>query len=222
MNDAHLNAFRRSFSAVASRRGALAGLAGALLTAGEVRLGESDAEAKKNRKRKQRKYNRNKKPSNPVRVDAICPGPTDGGGFFLTEGSLFAQTYTALSSGRLEIAELFIEVNSTGSADLTLQLRDVDGSGAPSDEVLAETSLDVSDVPLGQFSIYFAFADSPPIEANQEYALVLSRSGSRSVSWKSHRGDTCAGRMFRRDAGSAQFEVPIDDLDLILTTIISS
>lgn len=220
MSTRHVDTLLHSLRTAGSRRSLLAGLTGGLLAASPVDFG--DTEAKKKGKRKKRKNNRKKNGISEVRVDAVCIGPTDNSGFILNEGSRYAQTFTALSTGRLVLAEVLIEPVSTGSADLTLQLRDINGSGVPANEVLAETSVDISTVPAGESTVFFSFADPPPVVANREYALVLARTGPRDVSWKGHRGDTCDGRMFRSEPSTEPFEVPIDELDLIFTTIVSS
>jgi hypothetical protein len=219
MDTMPITALARSVLPALSRRGILAGLGGGLLAARQLADGGTDSKAKKNGKRKKKRKNKRKK--NDVRVDAICPGPTDNTGFGLNEGALFAQTFTTLSTGRLVLAEVLIEPLATGSADLTLQLRDVDASGVPTNNVLAEASLDVSNVPAGVSTVFFAFADPPSVAATREYALVLSQVGPRSVSWKGHFGDACAGRAFRSEPSSEPFEVPVDELDLIFTTIVS-
>jgi hypothetical protein len=213
---------RRFIAAYTSRRGLLAAASGGLLAAGPLApAGESEAKKKRHRPRRGQK-NRKTNDNTTVQVDAICPGPTDNSGFALNEGALFAQTFTALSSGRLALAELLIEPVASGSAALTLQLREVDAAGGPSDTVLAEASLDISGVPAGLSTVFFSFADRAAVSANRDYALVLSKTGSRTVSWKAHRGDTCGGRFFRSEPNTEPFEVPIDEIDAIFTTIVSS
>jgi hypothetical protein len=217
----HLAAWRRSLTAAASRRGALITLGG-LLATNSLALGVDEASAKKHRKnRKHRKHKRNSKPTS-TRVDAICPGPTDNTGFTLNEGSRFAQTFTTLSTGRLVLAELLISAFSNGSANLSLELRDVDGSGVPANKVLAKASIDVTHVPDGESTVFFSFAAPPQVAANRKYALVLSNAGTRNVSWKGHRTATCDGHAFASEPSTEPFEPQVEDLDLIFTTIVSS
>jgi hypothetical protein len=212
----------RSLTAATPRRGLLAGLTGGLLAARSQAIAVNDAEAKKKGKRRKKSKNKNKKDRTETRVDATCPGPADNAGLGLLDGESLAQTLTALKSGRLIRAELLILAGETGSADLTLQLRDINASGVPTDDVLAETTVLTADVPSGgESTVVFAFAVPPAVAANREYALVLSSRGSRADVWRGRRGDGCDGRAFRRNSGSEVFESPSpSDLDLVFTTVV--
>lgn len=216
-----------------SRRGLLA-LAGGLLAA-SLGLAESEA-AKKAKNKKKRKRRKNRKdtpeptpqptpeptpePSPETRVDAECPGPTDNSGLSVDDGDRVAQTFTALTTGRLVGAELLIFASSTGSADLTLQLRDIDASGVPTNVVLGEASLLSSAVPAGETTVAFSFLETPSVAASREYALVLSKRGPRIVSWKGHRTSACDGRAFERESGAGAFDPQVADLDLIFSTLV--
>jgi hypothetical protein len=92
----------------------------------------------------------------------------------------------------------------------------------PTDNVLGESVLLTSDVPTGENTIVFSFANAPSVAASREYALVLSQRGPRSVSWKGHRGNRCDGRALLSEPSGAPFEAPIDELDLIFTTVVRS
>jgi hypothetical protein len=216
---------RRRFTITfSSRRGLLAAATSGLLTARQLAEGSNDAAAKKKGKRKKkRKSNRRKKERTEIRVDAVCPGPTDNAGLGLLQDEKLAQTFTALNSGRLVRAELLVFVSAIGSTDLTLQLRDIDASGVPTDEVLAETTVASSDLPTGESVVNFSFADSPAVAANREYALVLSMRGASGSVWMAHRGNSCDGRAFRSNSNGEPFaQPPPDDLDLIFTTLVTS
>jgi hypothetical protein len=223
MNASHHAEVRRSLRKTDSRRGVIGALGGGFLAAAQLAHLPGESKAKKTGKRKKKRKNTQKQDSIEVHFDAICPGPTDNAGSALDEGSLFAQTFTALSTGRLGLAEVLISVSGSGSTELTLQMRGVDVSGAPTTKVLAEASRDVSNVESGESTVLFAFTDPPPVTVNHTYALVLSRTGSRSVSWKGHLGDTCVGRVFRSEPSTAPFEpTPRSDLDLIFATVVIS
>jgi hypothetical protein len=162
--DVHVQRFdtlTRSLTAATPRRSLLAASTAGLLAGGI----ESEAKKKRNRKRKQK--NNRKKESGETRADAICPGPTDNVGVALNVGgNRAAQTFTALTSGRLVQAELLIAATGTESADLILQLRDIDADGVPTAEVLAETSVASSDVPpRGEHCRLLVYQSAPGDEA---------------------------------------------------------
>jgi hypothetical protein len=208
-----------------SRRGLLAAATAGLLAARQLADGWTTSEAKKKRNRKRRRKNkRNKNDRTETRVDAICPGPTDSLGAGLDDESFLAQTFTALNSGRLVRADVLIFADATGSADLTLQVRDINASGAPTDEVLADATVNTSDVPFGDSTVDFTFTNPPLVAANREYALVLSKRGSRIFSWKGHADDTCDGQPFRSRPNTEPFESigNATGLDFIFTTSVRS
>ncbi len=210
-------------TAPTSRRGLLAVASSGLLAAWQLANGATTSEAKKkrNRKRKQ-KSNRKKNDRTVTRVDAVCAELTDDGSIGMGEGRLLAQTFTALNSGQLVRAELLIDTGSNGLGDLTLQLRDANASGLPTDDVLAETFVASSDVPAGRSTVSFSFPNPPAVAARREYALVLSQRGPRSVVWQGQRGDTCDGQASRREPGAERFEVLFDGTDFIFTTLVRS
>lgn len=214
----------RSLTTSVARRGVLGAIAGGLLAARLLAGSGADSEAKKKRRRKRKgRKHRKRIDSTEERVDAFCPGPSDNTGLFpFDNDALMAQTFTAFRSGRLVRAELLIFADSTGSADLTLQLRDINASGVPTSKVLGETTVISSDVPSGENTIVFSFADPPSVSADREYALVLSARGPRSVSWKGHRDDSCDGRAFLSEPSGTPFEPQVDDLDVIFTTFVQS
>ncbi len=213
----------RAISTFTSRRGLLATATAGLFAVRQLADGAITSEAKKKRNRKKKgKNKRNKNDRTETRVDAICPELTDDGSLGLGEGRFLAQTFTALNSGRLVRAELLIDTLPDGPGDLTLQLRHSNASGVPTDDVLAETLVASSDVPAEASTVSFAFPNPPAVAASQEYALVLSQRGPRSVVWKGQSGDTCDGQASRREPGAERFEVLSDGNDFIFTTSVRS
>ncbi len=208
----------------ATRRGILAALAGGLFTAGPLALLVDDVEGENHRKRKKRNRNRKRKDKKPkTRTDATCGGASDTNLGAFSGNNRLAQTFTALASGPLVSAQIRIDkLPGEPAGDFVLRLSPVAKSGevnAPTNEVLAETSLADGVVPAGESTVTFSFAAPFPVVAGTEYALVLTRPGGGQFAWLGH-GDSCPGQAFAGPDQSGSF---IDtDIDLIFSTFVRS
>ncbi len=209
---------RRSLAHLPTRRGLLAGLAGGLFAAHPFALLVEEIEAKKHGKRKNKKRKKKAK----VRVDATCGGPPESGLGSSDGASRLAQTFTASASGALVQAQVFIFKLEGSAGEYLLRVSPVDGSGVPTNDVLAETSVSNLGVPAGETLTTFTFANPPPVVAGTTYALILTRPGSSNLGWKGHSGDTCSGRGFVSVDQTAPFAEGIAGLDLIFTTFVRS
>ena len=245
METNHFDALLRALTG-ASRRSLLAGLVGGVLAAGSFGLGGEQAGAKRNgqhqrrRKRQERRKKRkqgkdgNQQPPSPppssppsppppppapvVRADARCVGNTDvdfGG----ADNSRQAQTFTALSSGALVRAELTLGKDEDALDEWFLRLSPVDDAGVPTNDVLAETFVPDTSVPLGNSTVVtFDFANPPAVVAGTTYALVLTR--GEFFKWAARDGDPCQGAAF----SSANQTAPFNDVhtDYVFRTFVAS
>jgi hypothetical protein len=133
-----------------------------------------------------------------------------------------AQTFVALASGALVSAQLPLVKQPGTAGEYLLRLGPVDGSGLPTNDVLAETSVSNLSVPTGSSTVTFTFANPAAVAAGTQYALILTRPGSTHLQWDGHLGDTCAGRGFVSTDQAAPFAEEIEGLDLIFTTFVSA
>jgi hypothetical protein len=126
-------------------------------------------------------------------LDANCPGPPDPG--VITTSARRAQTFTALTTGSLVRGELEIREGVSTTGDYIMQIVTADGSGVPTNDVLASTMIPDASVPAGDVRISVTFDPSAPVTAGQQYALVFGRSGS---GWILHirDGNPCPGQQF--------------------------
>lgn len=91
-----------------------------------------------------------------------------------------AQTFTAGLSGLLEQVQLYA-YNHDGS-DLTVEIRNVDSSGAPGTEVLATGTISAPVSYPGSWNTV-VFASPPKVVAGTQYAIVAYTSGSDEWDW---------------------------------------
>jgi len=129
-------------------------------------------------------------------LDANCPGPREmsfssmGGG-----NSRVAQTFTAGITGGLTVAA--VDVTKSGTAgDYRLDINEVDGSGVPTNNVLASTTVSDAAVPAGSSLVTGSFATPAQVTAGLQYALIITRPGSSGLAWGTRLGNDCPGGMF--------------------------
>jgi hypothetical protein len=118
----------------------------------------------------------------------IVGGPSFGG-----TGARSAQTFTALNSGEITSAQVYLYRQSPFTTDVTVQIASVDALGVPTENVLATTTIPFCAIPVGQpGELVIASFDSPAaVEAGQQYALVLSTPGGSEdyYGWRFKYGD---------------------------------
>jgi hypothetical protein len=129
-------------------------------------------------------------------LDANCPDGPTGNGFVVFSNFAFAQTFTAVKSGKLISAEALISRQSGGTgADITMDILAVDASGAPTSTVLASTTVPGATVPVtGQQTTItgnFAPASAATVVAGQKYALALRTADTAQNVWWTETGNPC-------------------------------
>jgi hypothetical protein len=217
----------RSLTESSSRRGLLRGASVTALALAAMRL-PLDAEAKNKKKGKKKKKKKKTQPVTPApppspvtRADALCPGAANDAVTILDVNARIAQTFTAIASGPLVRAEVRVIKPPATLGDFILRLAPVDGSGVPTNIVLAETPLLDINVPNGPSTVSFTFANPASVVAGTTYALVLTRSGSDQLAWGGKMGDGCTGTAFLSPSQSAPFAA-VGGLDLIFATFVTS
>ncbi len=150
-------------------------------------------------------------------LDANCPGPPNDQ--FTTSGqSRTAQTFTAQRTGTLVKGQF--EINKLGSpgADWVMQVLAVDGSGTPTNNVLASTAVPDGTVPDGFSTLVAAFGSPAPVVAGQQYALSLNRPGATTYGMQDRDDDPCPGQEFFATTQTGPF-APLP-FDLVFATYV--
>ena len=123
-------------------------------------------------------------PSGTIDASTLpAPDPSNICSEWNVKGTLLGQTFTALNSGNVHSAQLFVrgfdqtvtDPWTPPQSDLSVRLTAVDASGRPdTNTTLATTTVPASEV--GQFHslVSAVFTNPPSIEAGTQYALVLS------------------------------------------------
>jgi hypothetical protein len=133
-------------------------------------------------------------------IDANTLPPNDhpawgivGGTEYGGTGARSAQTFTALNSGKVTSAQVYLYRETPFTTDVTVQIASVDALGVPTENVLATTTIPFCAIPVGQpGEPVIASFDSPAaVVAGQQYALVLSTPGGSDglYGWRFKNGD---------------------------------
>ena len=103
-------------------------------------------------------------------------GPQSGAGFSV------AQSFTPGLTGFLDQVDVYLHRYESASGPLTVEIRDVDGTGLPGSTVLASASVAAADVPVfppspGAF-VPVALGSQPLVRAGSRYAIVAYAGGA--------------------------------------------
>jgi hypothetical protein len=116
---------------------------------------------------------------------AVFLGPTP------SSTARLAETFTALNTGQLTRAQIAIDKGGSTTGDFVIDVRSLDGAGAPTEYVLASTAVLDSSVPNGNSNLTGTFSAPASIVAGQRYALVLSRPGGGQWAVKTNQNNPC-------------------------------
>jgi hypothetical protein len=207
------------------RRGVLAGLAGGLLAALPAAFVDGAAGKKGKRKKSTKKRKKTGKPalSGPapvIRLDALCTGPAEtivG----INGNARRGQVFTAQVSGLLVMAQLLLDQKAGADLDYDLRLSSVDSGGFPTNEILAQSAVAATAVPVGISLVTFTFSRPFAVVAGTRYALLLTRPGGGNIFWYMAVGDACPGNLAASANQTAEF-ITDTNLDYIFTTFVSS
>jgi hypothetical protein len=148
--------------------------------------------------------------------DATCPGPHTA----VTPGTdkRLAQTFTVLNTGTLTSASVVVDKFAGGNG-WTFSINAVAG-GVPTDVALASTAVPESSIPPNDVStVSVSFAPPLPVEAGQQYALVVARAAGQ-MGVGSRSGDVCPGALFESSSGGPFAPVGTGTLDMVFTVFV--
>jgi hypothetical protein len=150
--------------------------------------------------------------------DVTCPGPREASYSHPGSGNnRFTQTFTPQISGALTNAE--VEINKFGpNGDFIVQILETDGSGVPSNTILASTTIPDAAVAAGFSTVGVDFANPATVTAGQTYALVVTRPGG-GLGVGVRQGDDCPGALFISLSQTGSFS-QVGDLDLVFTVFV--
>lgn len=136
--------------------------------------------------------------------DASCQSPGDLGlGAAFRGDATPAQTFTAEHTGDLTSAQVVIANNLTKS--IVMAIHSVDSSGKPLLDALASDVIQPSEVVAGGLygpgwaTATGHFSPGVPVEAGEQYAIVLDRIGDQSppdAVWLGSTSDPCPGSFY--------------------------
>jgi hypothetical protein len=128
-------------------------------------------------------------------LDANCPGPA-GSMVTTPVNGRVAQTFTAQSTGTLVEGSFVPNKASGSSGDYVIQILSLDGSGSPTNTVLATATIPNPSVPNGFSTITGTFNPPATVVAGQSYALGASRPGPSSLTVAESNTNACPGAEF--------------------------
>jgi hypothetical protein len=124
-------------------------------------------------------------------------------------GDRDVQTFTAQRTGSLVRGETEIS-KLGGAADWVMQIVTTDGSGTPTNNVLASTTIANASVPDGDSRIVGLFAPPASVVAGQQFGLLITRPGE-SYTLRDQSNAPCPGQEFFSASGGPFMAEPIFD-----------
>jgi len=125
-------------------------------------------------------------------------------------GDRDVQTFTAQRTGSLVRGETEIS-KPGGAADWVMQIVTTDGSGTPTNNVLASTTIANASVPDGDSRIVGLFASPASVVAGQQLGLLIARSQGESYTLRDRSDNPCPGQEFFSASGGPFMAEPIFD-----------
>jgi hypothetical protein len=120
-----------------------------------------------------------------------------------------AETFTALHTGSLTRAQFSIYKENGSTGDYALDVRTLDGSGVPTEYVLASTTFSNNAVPNGQYIISGTFSAPASVVAGQRYALAVSRPGGSQIAIEILMTNPCSdGPLFGSPGSGSAWTLP--------------
>jgi hypothetical protein len=149
------------------------------------------------------------------KLTAECAGPPDTTTSFDDRDVRLAQTFTTARGGPLSRIRLTLHKEAKTEGDWLVRISPVDSAGRPTNEVLAEATIDDEFLPPGDHLLIVDFAKSKTAKLTEKttYALVVSRPGACQIGLRTRAGDPCAGTFYASCRGRFQ---PVASVDLPL------
>jgi hypothetical protein len=161
-------------------------------------------------------------PTGPATTaDAFCPASGFATGF--TAARQFAQSFVALRSGQLTSATVNLTSNDDG-VDFTMEIRNADALGRPTDVLATTTIADVAQT-LGNQpprTITGTFASPATVIVGHRYALVVTGVPNQQFAFEIAENDPCAdGNFFFDPSASGTFDA-LSNVDLVFATFVTA
>lgn len=149
--------------------------------------------------------------------DANCPEPEEYG---FAGNRRFAQTFTAENSGELNRAWFKI-IGVAAGTDFVVEIRTVDGTGTPTDAVLASAEIDDVPASTGNYMpMTTNFDPGAPVEEGKQYALSITVGAGQTFSIAGRENNPCPdGQMFVDSQATGEF-VTYNTQDLVFATFV--
>jgi hypothetical protein len=149
-------------------------------------------------------------------LDANCPGPPNGSDGVPADAR-FAQTFTVQTTGSLVQGEVEVNKPASSNGDWVMEIYATDGSGIPTNTLLASTTIPNATVPAGDSRLVGTFAVPASVQAGQQYAISLRRSEFWVIPYRS--GNPCPGQHFV-SGPTGPWNGPFEDTDLVFAVLV--
>ena len=138
---------------------------------------------------------------------ASCPGPRESDLGGAPSQARWGQTFMPTIAGELSTAEIAVGNFATVPGDYRIDINAVDGTGIPTNDILASTTIPNAAVPDGQSTVTASFVHPAQVAVGQQYALVITQPAPASDNLQVgiRFGDDCAGQLFLSDSQTASF-----------------
>ncbi len=123
-----------------------------------------------------------------------------------------ATTFRVLQGGYLARVRLFLRHSSPGST-YVIRILAVDGSLVPTTNILAQTTVPDSAIPISPTpaEVVADFPTPPAVHASSHYAISISRQGTDSLGWEIYPGNPAPcpnSEQYVRTGSSSTFTLP--------------
>jgi hypothetical protein len=115
-----------------------------------------------------------------------------------------------------------VELTKSGTpGNYRLDINEVDGTGVPTNTVLASTTIPDASVPAGPSTITGSFSNPAPVSGGQQYALVVTRPGASALQVGARTSDNCPGLLFGSASQPGTFSVVSSAYDLVFNVFVT-
>lgn len=156
-------------------------------------------------------------------LDVYCDvnESTLGSESFSRSTALSAQSFKAKHTGRLTSAKVRVANVGNEPTAIVMEIRTVDNSGTPTEMVEARTTIPAPDVPDSMGVATGNFRPGAPVEAGQQYAIVLHPPAGGEVSWGGSNTNICPGVPSSTNETHPGVFEPTPDLEKFFATFVT-
>ena len=132
-----------------------------------------------------------------------------------------AQGFAPSLSGPLTRAEVDITKDVSFTRDYVVEIRTVDGSGLPTDTVLATATVANASVPVGDSLLSASFPNPATVTAGQEYALVVNAGEGFGLQVGYRFDNPCPGFIAFRETTGPWDDQLFPDFDMVFRVFVT-